>query len=177
MAAADSVDEHVLARARGPVLDVGCGPGRHVHALHTRGVRALGLDISPTAVALARRRRTPVMRRSVFESLPGHGKWRTALLLDGSIGIGGDPAVLLRRVRDILHPNGGVLIEVEPAHVATESMVVRIETHLREGPWFPWARVSVQSVDDLARSAGLTCTERWEERGRWFSALKRLGAP
>ncbi len=34
-------------------------------------------------------------------------------------------------------------------------MVVRIETHLRESPWFPWARVSVEGVDDLAVESGL----------------------
>jgi SAM-dependent methyltransferase len=171
MAATDQVDEKLLERARGPVLDVGCGPGRHVRALHTRGVTALGLDISPTAVALARRRGAPVMRRSVFDSLPGHGRWRTALLLDGSVGIGGDPVALLRRVREILHPRGRVLVEVEPSHVPTESMVVRIETHLSESPWFPWARVSVEGVDDLAAEAGMVHAESWEDGGRWFSVL------
>jgi SAM-dependent methyltransferase len=177
MAATDPVDEQLLDRAEGPVLDVGCGPGRHVRALHARGVTALGLEISPTAVALARRRGAPVMHRSVFDALPGHGLWRTALLLDGSVGIGGDPVALLRRVREILHPRGQVLIEVEPSHVPTESMVVRIETRLCESPWFPWARVSVEGVDDLAAEAGLRAAESWEDGGRWFSALDRAELP
>lgn len=175
MGAADPVDEKLLDRARGPVLDVGCGPGRHVRALHIRGVTALGLDVSPTAVALARRRGAPVVRRSVFEALPGHGRWRTALLLDGSVGIGGDPVALLHRVRELLHPRGRVLVEVEPSHVPTESMVVRIETHLRQGPWFPWARVSVEGIDELVTEAGFRAAETWEDCGRWFSALERTG--
>src|SRR5205823_12853989 len=37
-------DDSVLARAVGPVLDVGFRPGRHVLALAERGVVALGID-------------------------------------------------------------------------------------------------------------------------------------
>ena len=59
---AGAVDERVLERARGPVLDVGCGPGRHVHALARRGVLALGVDVSPVAVRLARARGAPCSR-------------------------------------------------------------------------------------------------------------------
>jgi SAM-dependent methyltransferase len=37
------------------VLDVGCGPGRHAHALAARGIDVLGVDISERFVELARR--------------------------------------------------------------------------------------------------------------------------
>ena len=50
-------------RARGPVLDVGCGPGRHVHHLARRGVLAIGIDVSRDAVRLARRRGASVILR------------------------------------------------------------------------------------------------------------------
>lgn len=36
------------------VLDVGCGPGRHAHALGRRGIAVHGVDISERFVALAR---------------------------------------------------------------------------------------------------------------------------
>jgi SAM-dependent methyltransferase len=35
------------------VLDVGCGPGRHAHALAQRGIEVVGVDISPRFVELA----------------------------------------------------------------------------------------------------------------------------
>lgn len=38
----------------GPVLDLGCGHGRHLALLAQRGVRALGLDLSPQLLAIAR---------------------------------------------------------------------------------------------------------------------------
>src|SRR5919108_232362 len=36
------------------VLDVGCGPGRHAHALARRGIEVVGVDISQRFVQLAR---------------------------------------------------------------------------------------------------------------------------
>ena len=101
---AGDVDLRVLARAQAPVLDIGCGPGRHVRALSALGVAALGLDASQAAVRLARRRGAEVVHGSVFGDVPARGGWRTALLLDGNIGIGGDPAALLARVAGVLAP-------------------------------------------------------------------------
>ena len=103
---ADPTDEQLLADVRGPVLDVGCGPGRHLHALARRAVFALGVDLSPEAVSLARGGGGHVLLRSVFDELPGVGTWRTALLLDGNIGIGGTPERLLRRVGSLLAAGG-----------------------------------------------------------------------
>ena len=36
------------------MLDVGCGPGRHAHALARRGIEVVGVDVSQTFVELAR---------------------------------------------------------------------------------------------------------------------------
>jgi SAM-dependent methyltransferase len=41
------------------VLDVGCGPGRHAHALAVRGFEVVGVDISERFVALAREAAPP----------------------------------------------------------------------------------------------------------------------
>ena len=71
--AADAVDEHVLAQLRGPVLDVGCGPGRHLHALASRGVFGLGVDLCPAAVQLARGRGANAIVGSIFGEVPYAG--------------------------------------------------------------------------------------------------------
>ncbi|MFF8842022.1 class I SAM-dependent methyltransferase [Streptomyces sp. NPDC015127] len=39
----------------GPVADIGCGPGHVTAHLHSLGVRAFGIDLSPKMVAVARR--------------------------------------------------------------------------------------------------------------------------
>lgn len=47
--------ELVQAAGAGPVADVGCGPGRVTAHLHSLGLTAFGVDLSPQMVALARR--------------------------------------------------------------------------------------------------------------------------
>ncbi len=113
--AADRIDARILARVVAPVLDVGCGPGRHVAELAASGLVALGIDVSPAALGLARARGACVLERSVFDRVPCAGRWRTALLLDGNIGIGGDPASLLLRIGELLaHRGSRVLVETAP---------------------------------------------------------------
>ncbi|MBM0232218.1 class I SAM-dependent methyltransferase [Micromonospora sp. STR1_7] len=47
--------ELVNATGGGPVADVGCGTGRITAHLHTLGVDAFGIDLSPGMIAVARR--------------------------------------------------------------------------------------------------------------------------
>jgi SAM-dependent methyltransferase len=164
-------EERLLDRAVGPVLDVGCGPGRHVLALQRRGVLVLGVDVSPFAVRLARRRGAPAMEGSVFAALPGAGRWRSALLLDGNVGIGGDPAALLRRVAAVLSDDGRVLVEVGPPDSASGVQLVRLECGGQVGAPFPWASVG---ADGVAAVAGeLRVHDVWPGGGRWFAELRR----
>lgn len=163
----------VLDRAVGPVLDVGCGPGRHTLELASRGVVALGVDASPVAVGMARKTGAPVLERSVFGHVPGAGRWRTTLLLDGNIGIGGDPVALLRRVAALLGPSGRALVEVEPPGVRSRTLRARVERGRERGPWFPWALVGADGVDAVGRLAGFARAELWTGGGRWFAQLDR----
>lgn len=170
-----TADAGVLERALGPVLDVGCGPGRHVLALARRGVLAVGVDVTPAAVRYARARGAAVLLGSVFAPLPGAGTWRTALLLDGNIGIGGRPVALLARLHRLLRPHGRVLCELDAPGSATTSELVALEDpDGTRSEWFAWARVGVEGIEPIARRAGLGVEETWHQEGRWFAQLTRL---
>ncbi len=166
-------DEDVLARAAGPVLDVGCGPGRHVLALARRGALALGLDVSPIAVRIARERGASVVQASVFHRIPGAGRWGTALLLDGNIGIGGRPRELLSRLGRLLRPDGLVLAEVDAPGMHSGTTRIRLESGAEVSDWFRWAHVSADTIEAHALAAGLRVNETWEIDGRWFACLAR----
>jgi SAM-dependent methyltransferase len=170
---ADATDEWLLASVRGPVLDVGCGPGRHLRALARRGVFGLGVDLSPVAVELARDRGTAAIVGSIFDDVPGTARWQTALLLDGNIGIGGAPARLLMRLNGLLSPGGEVLVELDPPHALTATLTATLRTGATESSPFSWARVASRDVESLAESSGLTVVDRAARGGRWFARLLR----
>jgi SAM-dependent methyltransferase len=166
---ADAVDERALRGLAGPVLDVGCGPGRHLSALSRSGIFALGVDLSPAAVGLARGAGGQAIVGSIFDEVPRGGGWSSALLLDGNIGIGGSPERLLRRVRDLLAPGGQIVIELAAPSRATVLTKVRLETASVTSEWFDWAEVSAADADPLLDGAGLTLASRWHAGGRWFA--------
>ena len=66
-------DEAVTQLCTGPAIELGCGPERLVARLIQRGIPALGVDRSATAIRLAGRGGAP------------------ALLGRGNVGLGGDP--------------------------------------------------------------------------------------
>lgn len=171
--AADSAEHRALEDARGPVLDIGCGPGRHVVALAERGVPALGIDITAGALAHARARGASVLERCIFGHLPGAGRWRSALLLDGNVGIGGDPVALLRRVRAVLAPDGRVLVEAGAPGTSRPKTRARFEVDGAAGPWFDWATVDRDEIAALAASTDLAPRRIWTDDGRWFAWLGR----
>jgi SAM-dependent methyltransferase len=173
----DEADLTLLVRCRGAVLDIGCGPGRLVAGVARRGLPVLGLDVSPAAVERTRGAGGAVLRRSVFDRLPAEGRWSTALLADGNIGIGGDPVALLRRVGEILAPGGRLLAEAAPYEV-DERMTVRVEDGRgRQGRDFLWARLGPDALWAAARAAEWTAAEEWTAGGRRFTALVNSRVP
>jgi hypothetical protein len=131
----------------------------------------LGIDVAPGAVSLARERGASALRCSVFDDVLDGWRWRTALLLDGNIGIGGDPPRLFRRVRELLDNRGLVLAEVEPPGVTTRQLEMRLETATGCTAWFGWARVGADGISSLAASTGFTLSDVWSDQGRWFALL------
>ncbi|MFF6883737.1 class I SAM-dependent methyltransferase [Streptomyces sp. NPDC012421] len=170
-AAPDLADRSVLDRCQGSVLDVGCGPGRLVAALAADGRRTLGVDVSSEAVTRATGLGATALCRSVFDPLPAEGRWDTALLIDGNIGIGGDPAALLRRLRHVVSRSGRVVAECVAVDVDERCAVRVVDGRGGRGERFPWARVGVPALTAHATTAGWTMSERWELGGRRFAVL------
>jgi hypothetical protein len=117
------------------------------------------------------------LQRSVFEPLPGEGRWQSALLLDGNVGIGGDPSKLLARIRQLLAPDGLLYVEAAPAEVEERTEVRLDDGTGRRGPAFLWARLGRGALRERAVAAGWHVSEEWRCGERPFMALGPSAAP
>lgn len=90
------------------VLDVGCGPGRHAHALARRGITVHGVDISNRFVDLAR---ADAPAGATFERLDARcmvfdAEFDAAIsLCQGAFGLAGMPGTAV----PVIDPDGEVL--------------------------------------------------------------------
>ena len=169
-----AVDEHdraIVARCVGPTLDVGCGPGRFTEALAEGGHVVLGIDVVTGAVRRTWQRGGAALRRDVFDALPGEGRWGTALLADGNLGIGGDPVSLLARLRQLLDPRGRVVAEVARPGARPVRDWASVELG-RESRVVPWSVVTADDLPAFAARAGLEGVDRLACCDRWWLVLE-----
>jgi SAM-dependent methyltransferase len=122
------------ALASGPVLDLGCGNGRHLAELRRINPKAFGLDLSQHLLGLA----SPALRGSLIrgdmrhlplrkESLSGVCLWFTPFGYFSDAQNRG----LLCSLRRLLKPGGVLLLDFLNAHQIRRSLV---EEDLVEGP-------------------------------------------
>jgi len=172
---ATAEEQEILATVDGPVIDLGCGPGRLVASLASRRVPALGVDSSPSAITLARMRGATVLQRDLFGPLPGEGRWGTALLFDGNVGIGGDPSRLLTRCRQLTAAGGEVVAEVQPPGTGWRRLTAWFERDGERSESFAWAVVAADAIAALAQPAGLRVADiAPTPSGRWFARLRSV---
>jgi SAM-dependent methyltransferase len=170
---ATAEERDILSTVDGPVIDLGCGPGRLVERLESQLVPALGVDSSPSAIALARMRGATVLQRDLFAELPGEGRWGAALLFDGNVGIGGDPVRLLSRCRELITVEGQVVVEVQPPGTGWRRLTAWFERGGQRSESFAWAVVGADAIVTLSHAADLEVADLAPTpSGRWFARLQ-----
>ena len=83
------------------------------------------------------------------------GYWQTVLLIDGNVGLGGDPRRILSRAAELLGRGGRCVAEFDAESIGIRASWIRLESSRQVGPWFRWAWVGLDSAAMLAREVGL----------------------
>lgn len=114
------------ALASGPVLDLGCGAGRHLAALRRRNPLAFGLDLSRDLLALAQPDLRPWLLRADMRRLPlKPGALAGVCLWFTPFGYfpDRDNRALLRRLAQLLRPGGALVLDYLNAAFARAHLV------------------------------------------------------
>jgi hypothetical protein len=92
------------------------------------------------------------------------------------MGIGGDPAKLLRRCRSVLRPGAVALVETspDPSHDIRTSVTLHGPSGRRSHP-VPWAVLGSRALIQAAAAVDFVAVEEWEVDSRAFVMLRHSG--
>jgi cyclopropane fatty-acyl-phospholipid synthase-like methyltransferase len=189
------LDRRAMRFVRGRVLDVGCGGGRVCLHLQERGQEVVGIDISPGAVEVCRRRGVREVRicsiDDVDESL---GVFDTIVMLGNNFGLFGSATKakrLLRRFHRLTSDRGRIVAETrdvyrtdDSAHLAYHarnrrrgrmSGQIRIRVRYRDQatPWFDFLMVSQQELEDLLDGTGWQLERILESEDTYVAIIEK----
>ncbi|HEY5596941.1 MAG TPA: class I SAM-dependent methyltransferase [Candidatus Bipolaricaulota bacterium] len=144
----EPMEKLALQHARGRVLDVGCGAGRHALHLQSLGLNVMAVDISPAAVALAKRRGVRNAQvASACERLPFEsGTFQTILMMGNSFGICGDvpcTRAMLEEYGRIAAPQSCLIVHCASPSVANPKHLSYLKHNLQRGRSLGLIRIRV----------------------------------
>ena len=195
-------EEDLLLQVQGPTLDIGCGAGRTVLWLEQQGIEATGIDLSPGAAEVCRRRGCRDIHHgdimhSGEDTLAGTA-FETVILFGNNLGIGGTVegvAKLLHLIAQLTRPGGYLLatgLDVaqteDPGHLAYHKanqakgrprgeITMRFEYEGETGDWVPWFHPEPHELNRLARDTGWHVVRIAPTAGPFFAATLRKPHP
>jgi SAM-dependent methyltransferase len=169
------------------VLDVGCGPGRHSHALAARSITVHGVDISQAFVDIAVERapsELATFERLDARALPFDAEFDVAIsLCQGAFGVigGDDDGLVLDGMARAVRPGGVVCISAFSAYFQVRYLEETDTFRASDGVNHELATVKDEDGRDaqfdlwttcftprelrlLARAAGLRVRDVWSGR-------------
>ena len=174
-----------IQHAKGRVLDIGCGAGRHSLYLISKGFEVYSIDISPCALEVALRRGVPNpvlmdMNRLGFRD----GIFNTIVLLGGGLGLAGkldDIKKFLSYVRKLLCSNG-VLIgssadpfkTLDARHIRYHernrrrgiypgTVKIRLAMNSLRSPWFYYTLLDPKTLQKICNETGWKIIKKYED--------------
>ncbi len=126
------LEQKALQCCRGKTLDIGCGAGSHVLYLQEKGMEVVGIDVSPGAIAVCKKRGVKKAVHENFVAFEGE-TFDTLLLLMNGTGLAGTldkMEVFFSKLRSLLNPGGQILLD-------SSDLIYMFETDGDGGYWIP----------------------------------------
>lgn len=166
------VEKKVIRFARGRVLDIGCGAGRHALHLQEKGLDVTAIDNSPLAIKVVKKRGVKKARILSFEQIGTSKprKFNTILMLGNNFGLFGGfkkARRMLKVLYNITAPNALILattmdpyntdsVEHKEYHKlnlkrgrAGGQIRMRIRHKKLRSPWFDYLFVSKAEMEEI----------------------------
>jgi SAM-dependent methyltransferase len=179
------VERKAIRLARGRTLDIGCGAGRVPLYLQGRGLDVVGVDVSPLALEVARRRGAKDVRELSITRLDSSlGEFDTIVMFGNNFGLFGSPRRarwLLRRFRSMTRRGARILAESRNPyetdakhHLAYHernrrrgrmpgTLRIRVRYQAYSTPWFDYLIVSTDEMGEIVEGTGWQLREVIEE--------------
>ncbi len=172
-----AIEKRGIGYARGKILDVGCGAGRHALYLQKKGLDVTGIDTSPLAIQVCKTRGLRKARLLSINDVEKFGKssFDSAIMLGHNFGLFQNRKkfkTLLKKFRKILSPKGVIIAETSDPYKTKNSVHVSYHAwNLKRGrmggqlklrlrykkmisPWFDYLFVSQKELRDLLHGTG-----------------------
>jgi SAM-dependent methyltransferase len=189
-----------LRYAKGRVLDVGCGAGRHALYLQRKGLDVVGIDTSPLALAVCRRRGLKNVRLvSINQIRSAPGTFSTVLMLGNNFGLFANPERarrLLGRLHRITGQDARILAESldpyqtdNPFHLAYQrrnkqrgrmagQIRIRVRYQKYVTSWFDYLFVSREEMRKTLGGTGWAVKRFIPPRGpSYIAVIVKAGEP
>jgi len=195
------VEKILLNSVKGRVLEIGCNIGEHLRYLQEKGLYAVGIDISPGAVELAKEREVKNVflmdaRKMTFKDK----SFDTVLILYYGFGLGGtidNQKKMLKDIYRITTDNGKIIcssidaLKTEhPCHIAYQDynkrrgkaygnitqVTLRIQHKNKFGRRYDLLFINPEGLSQLVKNTGWKISEVIPEKkgGRaWYYILRK----
>jgi SAM-dependent methyltransferase len=190
-------EKRAVRLARGRVLDVGCGAGRHALYLQQKGLDVTGIDESPLAIRTCRDRGLRKARVMGLTAVSARlGAFDTVLMFGNNFGLFGNSRRarwLLRRLRRMASDRARIIATSCDPYRTEESDhlryhrrnrrsgrmagQVRIRVRYKDSatPWFDLLLVSQDEMRDLVRGTGWRVARTFDSGGPGYAAVIEKG--
>jgi SAM-dependent methyltransferase len=187
------IEQKAIKFARGRVLDIGCGAGRHALYLQDQGLEVLGIDISPKSVEVARKRGLHnALVCPVTQVSSKLGRFDTILMMGNNFGLLANykrGRWLLRRFLGMTSSNARIIASSsnphqtdKPYHLKYHEMNrqkgrmpgqvrIRFRYQTRKDEWFDYLLVSREEMEEMLLGTGWSIEQTIDSDGAQYIAI------